>query len=136
GRTTRSARFARDPVCGPAPTAAMTKNPLILPSARAPGRGDLARAPAGRQTGGHGERRSERGAAMTTGNAGPAQWSVVDEGWGRAAADFAALSEPSNCREYVTMHHRLGVDAGDRLLDVACGSGVALELGRPRGAAP
>jgi SAM-dependent methyltransferase len=63
------------------------------------------------------------------------QWVVVDEGWGRKAVDFATLSEPSNCREYVAMHHRLGVDAGDRLLDVACGSGLALELAGLRGAA-
>ena len=34
-------------------------------------------------------------------------WRGVDEGWGRAAADFATLSEPSNCREYVAVHHRL-----------------------------
>jgi SAM-dependent methyltransferase len=71
---------------------------------------------------------------MTTPSTDSAQWTMVDEGWGRKAADFAALSEPSNCREYVTMHHRLGVDAGDRLLDVACGSGLALELARLRGA--
>ena len=72
---------------------------------------------------------------MTTqGNESP-QWTLVDEGWGRKAVDFATLSEPSNCREYVTMHHRLGVDAGDRLLDVACGSGLAIELARLRGAA-
>jgi SAM-dependent methyltransferase len=32
------------------------------------------------------------------------------------------------------MHHRLGVDAGDRLLDVACGSGLAIELASLRGA--
>jgi SAM-dependent methyltransferase len=63
-----------------------------------------------------------------------ASWTVVDEGWGRRAADFATLSEPYNCREYVVMHHRLGVDEGDRLLDVACGSGLALELARLRGA--
>jgi SAM-dependent methyltransferase len=62
------------------------------------------------------------------------QWETVDEGWGRRAADFAALSEPGNCREYVYLHHRLGVDAGDQLLDVACGSGLALELARLRGA--
>jgi SAM-dependent methyltransferase len=62
------------------------------------------------------------------------QWTLVDEGWGRKAVDFATLSEPGNCREYVTMHHRLGVDAGDRLLDVACGSGLAIELARLRGA--
>jgi SAM-dependent methyltransferase len=63
-----------------------------------------------------------------------AAWTVVDEGWGRRAADFATLSEPYGCREYVVMHHRLGVDAGDRLLDVACGSGLALELAQLRGA--
>ena len=62
------------------------------------------------------------------------QWAMVDEGWGRKAVDFATLSEPGNCREYVTVHHRLGVDGGDRLLDVACGSGLAIELARLRGA--
>ncbi|MEJ2885703.1 class I SAM-dependent methyltransferase [Actinomycetospora aeridis] len=61
-------------------------------------------------------------------------WTVVDEGWGRRAVDFATLSEPGNCREYVAVHHQLGVDAGDRLLDVACGSGLALELAGLRGA--
>jgi SAM-dependent methyltransferase len=72
---------------------------------------------------------------MTTPGTGAPQWTLVDEGWGRRAVEFATLSEPSNCREYVTMHHRLGVDAGDRLLDVACGSGLAIELARLRGAA-
>jgi SAM-dependent methyltransferase len=71
---------------------------------------------------------------MTTADVGSPQWAVVDEGWGRKAVDFATLSEPGNCREYVAMHHRLGVDAGDRLLDVACGSGLAVELARLRGA--
>ena len=71
--------------------------------------------------------------AMTT-DRGLPQWAVVDEGWGRKAADFATLSEPGNCREYVAVHHRLGVGAGDRLLDVACGSGLAIELARLRGA--
>jgi SAM-dependent methyltransferase/alkylhydroperoxidase family enzyme len=61
-------------------------------------------------------------------------WRVVDEGWGRRAVDFATLSEPANCREYVSMHQRLGVDRGDRLLDVACGAGLAVELARLRGA--
>jgi SAM-dependent methyltransferase len=72
---------------------------------------------------------------MTTPGTGTPQWALVDEGWGRRATDFATLSEPGNCREYVAMHHRLGVDAGDRLLDVACGSGLAIELARLRGAA-
>ena len=61
-------------------------------------------------------------------------WRSVDEGWGRKAADFATLSEPANCREYVAVHHRLEVDHSDRLLDVACGSGLALELAMLRGA--
>ena len=71
---------------------------------------------------------------MTTPDTGIPQWETVDEGWGRRAADFATLSELGNCREYVTVHHRLGIDAGDRLLDVACGSGLALELAGLRGA--
>jgi SAM-dependent methyltransferase/alkylhydroperoxidase family enzyme len=61
-------------------------------------------------------------------------WRVVDEGWGRKAVDFATLSEPANCREYVAIHQHLGVGAGDRLLDVACGAGLALELAAARGA--
>lgn len=61
-------------------------------------------------------------------------WEIVDEGWGRRAADMATLAETSNVREYVFVHHRLGIDAGDRVLDVACGSGLAIELARARGA--
>jgi len=62
------------------------------------------------------------------------QWQVVDAGWGRAAVEFATLAEPGNCREYVAMHLRLGVGPGDRLLDVACGAGLAVELAALRGA--
>lgn len=61
-------------------------------------------------------------------------WEMVDEGWGRRAVDFSTLSEPSACREYVAVHQRLGIGAGDRLLDMACGSGLALELALARGA--
>lgn len=55
-------------------------------------------------------------------------WEMVDEGWGRRAVEFATLLEPANCREYVAVHHRLAITDGARLLDVACGSGLALEL--------
>ena len=61
-------------------------------------------------------------------------WTVVDRGWGHAVVDFATLSEPGNVREYVAMHELLRVGPGDRLLDMACGSGLALELARVRGA--
>ena len=61
-------------------------------------------------------------------------WEMVDEGWGNKAVDFSTLSEPSNCREYVALQHLLHVDSGDLLLDVACGSGLAIELAQLRGA--
>jgi SAM-dependent methyltransferase len=61
-------------------------------------------------------------------------WTMVDEGWGRKAVDFATLAEPNNVREYVTVQHRLGIDQGDRVLDIACGSGLAVEMARLRGA--
>jgi uncharacterized peroxidase-related enzyme len=61
-------------------------------------------------------------------------WRGVDEGWGRAAVDFATLSEPANCREYVALHQHLGIDAGTRVLDIACGAGLAVELAAARGA--
>jgi SAM-dependent methyltransferase len=61
-------------------------------------------------------------------------WEMVDEGWGRRAVDFSTMFEPATCREYVAVHERLGLREGDRLLDVACGSGLAIELARIRGA--
>jgi SAM-dependent methyltransferase len=76
----------------------------------------------------------QKGAVMSEAVRDSEAWRVVDEGWGREAVDFSTLSEPSNCREYVAMHHLLGVDVGDGLLDVACGSGLAIELARLRGA--
>ena len=59
---------------------------------------------------------------------------MVDEGWGRRAADFSALMEPSAVREYVFVHRRLGLSPGARLLDMACGSGLAIELATVQGA--
>ncbi|PKH40443.1 Ubiquinone/menaquinone biosynthesis C-methylase UbiE [Nocardioides alpinus] len=62
------------------------------------------------------------------------QWLTVDEGWGRRAVEFATLLELGACREYVAMHQHLGLGSGDHVLDVACGSGLALELASARGA--
>lgn len=58
----------------------------------------------------------------------------VDRGWGRKAVEFATFSEPSNCREYLALHQALGVRRGERLGDMACGAGPAVELGSLRGA--
>lgn len=72
---------------------------------------------------------------LDAGASGPVpQWETVDEGWGRFAVEFATQLEPSACREYVAMHHRVDVRDGDQLLDIACGSGLALELASIRGA--
>lgn len=70
----------------------------------------------------------------TTSTAADAQWLTVDEGWGRRAVDFATLLEPGACREYVAMHQHLEVGRGEQLLDIACGSGLAMELAATRGA--
>src|SRR4051794_7980801 len=59
---------------------------------------------------------------------------MVDEGWGRRASEFSTLMEPAHCREYLAVHQHLGIADGDRVLDVACGSGLAIELARLRGA--
>ena len=39
-------------------------------------------------------------------------WTVVDEGWGRRSVEFATLSEPANCREYLALHQLLDVTRG------------------------
>jgi SAM-dependent methyltransferase/alkylhydroperoxidase family enzyme len=61
-------------------------------------------------------------------------WTMVDEGWGRRSVEFATLSEPANCREYVALHELMGITKGDRLVDIACGAGLAVELAALRGA--
>lgn len=74
------------------------------------------------------------GSAETAAETASEQWALVDEGWGREAVAFATLSEPANCREYVALHQLLGIEAGQEVLDVACGSGLAVELAAARGA--
>ena len=61
-------------------------------------------------------------------------WTEVDEGWGRRSVEFATLSEPANCREYLALQQLLDIRRGDRVLDIACGAGLALELAALRGA--
>ena len=62
------------------------------------------------------------------------RWKQVDEGWGRRATEFAYLIENIHWREYVHLLDRLEVGSGTRYLDIACGSGLAVQLARERGA--
>ena len=46
---------------------------------------------------------------MTRPSTDTAQWTMVDEGWGRRAVDFATLSSPGNCRKYAQGELRDGL---------------------------
>jgi SAM-dependent methyltransferase len=61
-------------------------------------------------------------------------WEGVDEGWGHRAVDFAYLFESQMWPEYVALQDACGVADGVDVLDVACGSGLAVRLASERGA--
>lgn len=61
-------------------------------------------------------------------------WSEAGEAWGAAAADWAALMDPWTMPIYLDVFDHLGVGRGDRLVDVACGSGLAAAEAHRRGA--
>lgn len=62
------------------------------------------------------------------------QWEAAGEAWGSRAVDWACLFEHYATDVIVAIFERLGVDEGTRLLDVACGSGLALRHAGARGA--
>lgn len=64
---------------------------------------------------------------MTTGHAPGSQWS-------EGAGDWARYVEPHYRPLYTTVHDRLGVVTGTRLLDIGCGPGGAALLASERGA--
>ena len=61
-------------------------------------------------------------------------WEQVDEGWGRHATEFAYLIENMHWREYLHLLQQTTVGRGTRYLDIACGSGLAVQLACERGA--
>ena len=63
-------------------------------------------------------------------------WHAVDEGWGRKALDHAYLLETQMWPEYTALLDACGVAGGVDLLDVACGTGLAMRLANDRGARP
>jgi SAM-dependent methyltransferase len=54
--------------------------------------------------------------------------------WGRRPEDWAQLAEPQNTQLFADALDAAGVVAGSRLLDVGCGSGLALSMAAERGA--
>jgi SAM-dependent methyltransferase len=61
-------------------------------------------------------------------------WQEAGQGWGARSLEWAYLFEPYARPANELLFDRLGVRAGTRLLDVACGSGFAAQLAADRGA--
>jgi ubiquinone/menaquinone biosynthesis C-methylase UbiE len=61
-------------------------------------------------------------------------WEEAGRGWGARATDWAYLWEPYALSANEVLFDRLGVAAGIRLLDIACGSGFAASVAARRGA--
>lgn len=61
-------------------------------------------------------------------------WEAAGRAWGARACDWAYLFEPYARPANELLFDRLGLDGGDRLLDIACGSGLAAQLAGRRGA--
>ena len=62
------------------------------------------------------------------------KWIEAGRGWGTRATEWAYLFEPYALPANQLVFDRLGVDATTRYLDVACGSGLAANVARRRGA--
>lgn len=61
-------------------------------------------------------------------------WEAAGQAWGRHAWDWALLQEQTNANSFDLLQQLTGVGAGVRLLDLACGSGLALQGAQARGA--
>lgn len=61
-------------------------------------------------------------------------WEDAGQGWGARAVEWAYLLEPYSRPANELLFDKLGVGAGTRVLDVACGSGFAAQLAARRGA--
>jgi SAM-dependent methyltransferase len=61
-------------------------------------------------------------------------WEAAGQAWGRQAWDWALLQEQLNTNSFDLLQQLTGVEDGVRLLDLACGSGLALQRAQARGA--
>jgi SAM-dependent methyltransferase len=62
------------------------------------------------------------------------RWEEAGEAWGSRAADWSCLYEHYSLDMLVALLPRLGVGPGTSLLDVACGSGLAVRVAAGMGA--
>lgn len=65
---------------------------------------------------------------------GATAWEQAGADWGHRAGDWATLMEPYGVAVYEPLLNAVGVGTGTRLLDVACGSGLATRSAATRGA--
>lgn len=70
----------------------------------------------------------------TTGTPARGDWREAGRGWGARATDWAYLFEPYARPANHLLLDELGIGAGTRHLDVACGSGLAANIAAGRGA--
>ena len=61
-------------------------------------------------------------------------WQAAGNAWGAKAWDWALLQEQLNANSFDVVQLLTGVGPGVRLLDLACGSGLALQRAEARGA--
>jgi SAM-dependent methyltransferase len=64
----------------------------------------------------------------------PHDWRQAGEAWGHSANDWAYLYEHYALDVMIAIFQRIGIADGSRLLDVACGSGLALRHAGAMGA--
>lgn len=62
-------------------------------------------------------------------------WQAAGQAWGSHAWDWALLQEQLNANSFTLLQQLTGVGEGVKLLDLACGSGLALQEAQARGAA-
>lgn len=64
----------------------------------------------------------------------PHDWREAGEAWGHASVDWSCLYEHYSIDVVLAVHQRLAVGPGVRLLDVACGAGLAARIAAGAGA--
>src|ERR1700761_9327494 len=73
--------------------------------------------------------------SVTTDREHRERWEATQRGlWGRRPEDWSQLAEPQNLGLFTDALDEAGVAARTAVLDIGCGSGLALSLAAARGA--